>query len=114
MSIVGSLLSRGMLSKKATCSQRLAACRLIRFPDLMAILQIWTPHLPMSLQYAKLSHEFADFSPTGVSAKSNRQEQTQDIDRPRLGLIWMDDHCASALEQATKAPQLVQTTELPS
>ena len=59
MSIVGSLLSQlrsklgARFSRHVGVKRICSACTLIRFPDLMAILQIRTPHLPMSLRCGK-------------------------------------------------------------
>jgi len=80
MSIVGSLLSQlrsklgARFSRHVGVKRIFAACTLIRFPDLMAILQIRTPHLPMSLRCGEKNlrssrtHLFVSFSPNSVFA----------------------------------------------
>ena len=70
---------------------------------------------------------FVSFSPNSVLAihQTGNKPKISTIQVPcwnvlksveyqHCGSIWIDNHCASALEQATKAPQLVQITELPS
>jgi hypothetical protein len=102
MSIVGSLLSQlrsklgARFSRHVGVKRICSACTLIRFPDLMAILQIRTPHLPMSLRCgekksAKLKDEFVCviFSKQCFCNSSNRQ-QSQDIDHLRSMLKYVE------------------------